>query len=253
MKIALLQTDIVWENKSANLQRCSEMIAALPNDVHLIVLPEMFTTGFSMKPDELAEREDGQTLQWLRDKATKSEKAIIGSVIIEENKKYFNRLYFVFPDGSYQTYDKRHLFSMGGENLCFTSGNQRLIVEYEGWRICPLICYDLRFPIWSRNLNNVYDLLIYVANWPSARISVWNTLLAARAIENQSYVLGANRCGVDGLGVSHNGQSQAINFKGEQIICSENDKEDTIITELSLNELHTFREKFPAWKDADMQ
>jgi predicted amidohydrolase len=250
MKIALLQTDIVWENRQANLQYCTDRIHALPDDVRLVALPEMFSTGFSMQPAKLAETEAGATLEWLRATAVRKAVAIAGSMIAEESGKYFNRLFFVFPDGSYKKYDKRHLFSMSEEPLHYTAGVRRLIVEYEGWRICPLICYDLRFPVWSRNYGGAYDLLLYVANWPAARINAWDALLPARAIENYCYAAGVNRCGNDGAGIAHSGHSQAVDYKGTVIAAAEN-AEDTLIATLSLEKLNSFRAKFAVGKDAD--
>ena len=251
MKIALLQTQTYWQQKTANIAACSKLIAGLPSDCRLIVLPEMFTTGFSVEQvSELAETNKGHTVQWMRDTAHSKNAALCGSVIISENNYFFNRLFFVLPDGSFQYYDKRHLFAMGGEGAVFSAGNSRLTVSYEGWRICPLLCYDLRFPVWSRNYHNDFDMLIYVASWPQARVSVWNSLLPARAIENQCYVVGVNRVGDDGLGVAHKGQSQVINFKGE-IVQQANDAETVILADLSLPDLQQFRVQFPAWRDAD--
>ena len=251
MKVALLQTRPYWQQKAANIAVCSELIAGLSDDCRLIVLPEMFTTGFSVEQvAELAETDSGQTVQWMRDTARTKNAALCGSVIISENNRFFNRLFFVLPDGSFQCYDKRHLFAIGGEHAVFSAGNKRLTVSYEGWRICPLLCYDLRFPVWSRNYDNDFDLLIYVASWPQARISVWNTLLPARAIENQCYVAGVNRVGDDGLGVAHKGQSKVINFKGEMIEAA-NDAEMALLVDLSLPALQQFRLRFPAWRDAD--
>jgi len=227
------------------------MIAGLPNGVQLAILPEMFTTGFSMQPQRWAEPNHGNTLQWLRRAATEHRIAITGSIIAEENGRYFNRLFFVFPDGSYQQYDKRHLFSMGGEPAHYTAGTQRLTVEYEGWRICPLICYDLRFPVWSRNSGEPYDLLLYVANFPLSRMRVWNTLLPARAIENQCYVAGVNRCGADNGGTAYGGRSQVVDFKGKRMARTAEHAEDTLIAVLSLEELNAFRTKFPVLHDAD--
>jgi predicted amidohydrolase len=248
MKIALLQIPIAWENKQENIRHCEEQIRSLPDDVRLAVLPEMFTTGFSMQTETLAETEAGNTLQWMRRIAQMHAMAIAGSLIIEEKKHYFNRLFFVFPDGAYQTYDKRHLFSMGDEHHHYTAGSQRLIVEYDGWRICPLVCYDLRFPVWSRNNGEAYDLLLYVANWPAARIHVWNILLQARAIENQCYVAGVNCSGNDNAGVRYGGQSQLADFKGNIVSAVDN---KALIATLSRDDLAAFRKRFPAGKDAD--
>lgn len=251
MKIALLQTNIVWEDKQANLQYCTDKINALPDGVRLIVLPEMFSTGFSMQPGKLAETENGVTRKWLCETAIRQAVAITGSMITEENGKYFNRLFFVFPDGAYKKYDKRHLFLMSEEPRHYAAGSQRLVVEYEGWRICPLVCYDLRFPVWSRNYGDVYDLLLYVANWPAARINAWNALLPARAIENSCYVAGVNCCGKDGVGRTHNGHSQVVDYKGT-VIAAAGQSENTLIATLSLEELNSFHTKFPVGKDADV-
>lgn len=272
MQIALLQTATVWENKQVNTARCAELIAALPAAVRLVALPEMFATGFSMCPEMLAEPEQGgATLQWMRNMAMQHGKAITGSVIIKDTSllggrgaAFYNRLYFVFPNGTYKKYDKRHLFAMGEEHAHYSAGCERLIVEFEGWRICPLVCYDLRFPAFSRNIDfkipkfqdfsttePVYDLLLYVASWPTARIDVWDTLLAARAIENQCYAAGVNRCGADNAGTAHAGHSQALDFKGVQLVRAKDDTEDTVIAALSLDELRAFRTKFPVWRDAD--
>jgi predicted amidohydrolase len=250
MKVALLQTNIVWENKQANLQYCTDKINALPDDVRLVALPEMFSTGFSMQPAKLAETENGATLKWLCETAIRQAVAITGSMIIEENGNYFNRLFFVFPDGSYKKYDKRHLFLMSEEPRHYAAGNQRLIVEYEGWRICPLVCYDLRFPVWSRNYGDVYDLLLYVANWSASRINAWDALLPARAIENHCYAVGVNRCGEDGAGIAHSGHSQVVDYKGT-VIATAGQSGNTLIAALSLEKLNSFRVKFPVGKDAD--
>jgi predicted amidohydrolase len=251
MRIALLQTGIAWENKQDNIRRYEKQIRALPDDVRLVVLPEMFTTGFSMRTATLAETEAGETLQWMLQTAVARTTAIVGSLMIKEGDNYFNRLFFVFPDGACRRYDKRHLFSMGDEHRCYTAGTQRLIVEYEGWRICPLVCYDLRFPVWSRNYGEAYDLLLYVANWPAARIHAWNALLPARAIENQCYVAGVNCAGTDGEGIRYGGRSQVIDFRGNIVSVAVGRGDETITGTLSLEDLESFRAKFPAGKDAD--
>ncbi|MCL2097564.1 MAG: amidohydrolase [Bacteroidales bacterium] len=261
MLISLLQIDIVWENKEANLLRTEVLIDALPAAVRLAILPEMFNTGFSMHPERVAEDETGPTLAWLSTMAKKYNIAIISSISYTYLKQYFNRLFFVFPDGSYQTYDKRHLFRYGKENEHYTAGTKRLIVDYEGWRICPQVCYDLRFPVWSRNtgLNSnknykPYDLLIYIANWPAMRIAPWNLLLPARAVENQSYVIGLNRTGTDPNLIgerSFSGDSQAIDFKGNIITKATPHKEEVLLVNLDLQSLHDYRANFPAWLDAD--
>jgi predicted amidohydrolase len=261
MEVALLQTDIVWENKAANLKRAGELIAALPGTVRLAVLPEMFNTGFSMHTDTIAEDENGETVGWLSATAKRHNMAIVCSISYRHLKYYFNRLFFVFPDGSYRTYDKRHLFSYGREQEYYAAGKERLIVEYEGWRICPLICYDLRFPVWSRNTGCAYDLLIYVANWPAVRREAWNTLLPARAIENQAYVLGVNRTSCLGVETRHAaslqgercyaGDTQVIDFNGTVIAKTGVHHEETLIAGLDLEALRRFRQAFPVWQDVD--
>ncbi len=250
MKIALLQTNIIWENKRENGAHYTALLASMPDDVRLVILPEMFFTGFSMYPERLAETGEGATLEWLCKTAMHKQAALVGSVITGERGRYYNRLYFVFPDGTYKRYDKRHLFSMGEEHRHYEAGTERLVVDYEGGRICPLVCYDLRFPVFSRNYGEAYDLLLYVANWPASRIHAWNTLLAARAIENQCYVAGVNRIGSDGGGVAHNGYSQVVDFKG-RVVAGANEEEAIFTAELSLEGLRDFRKQFPALKDAD--
>ncbi len=264
MKIALLQTDVVWEDKAANLKRAGELIAGLPEGVRLVILPEMFNTGFSMRPERVAEDEHGESLAWIIATAKSYKIAVIASISYSYLDQYFNRLFFVYPDGSYKTYDKRHLFRYGKEHEYYTAGVERLIVEYEGWRICPLVCYDLRFPVWSRNTKTdkrderdkgpVYDLLIYVASWPSARMLPWNTLLAARAIENQSYVVGLNRTSTDPALTGEkcfSGESQVIDFKGNVLKKAADHKEEVLVVDLDINALNDFRTHFPAWQDAD--
>ncbi|MDR0729051.1 MAG: amidohydrolase [Prevotellaceae bacterium] len=251
MKVALVQIPLTWENKQANIRHCEEQIRTLPNDVHLAVLPEMFTTGFSMQTETFAETEAGPTLRWMRRTARERAIALAGSAIIEDDGRYFNRLFFVFPDGAYQTYDKRHLFSMGDEHNHYAAGAQRLIVDYNGWRICPMICYDLRFPVWSRNCGYAYDLLLYVANWPAARIHAWNTLLQARAIENQCYVAGVNCGGNDNTGVRYGARSQVVDFKGHVVSVAAECRNEALIATLSREYLAAFRKKFPAGNDAD--
>jgi len=195
ISVSIIQSDIIWEDRLSNLENYQNKINQIES-TDLIVLPEMFTTGFSMNPKDISETMSGETIQWMKANASKMNSAICGSIIIEEDDKYFNRFIWVNPDGSIHHYDKKHLFSFAGEDKNYTSGNNKLIIEYKGWKICPLICYDLRFPVWSRNSEG-YDLLIYVANWPDKRKLAWKTLLTARAIENQCYVIGVNRVGKD--------------------------------------------------------
>lgn len=199
----------------ANRAQFSEKITSISEEIDLIVLPEMFTTGFTMNASEVAEPHRGTSFQWMQEQAKLKNAAITGSLIIEEDGNFYNRLYFVFPDGSFQQYDKRHTFTLAGEHEVFESGKERIVIEYKGWRICPLICYDLRFPVWARNTSD-YDVLIYCANWPKKRISAWDTLLKARAIENMSYCVGVNRVGLDGNGHEYIGHSAVYNVLGEQ-------------------------------------
>ena len=240
MKVALLQTDIVWQNKAANLKRAGELIAVLPDTVRLVVLPEMFNTGFSMHTSVVAEDENGETVTWLIATAKRHNMAIVGSISYHHLKYYFNRLFFVFPDGSYRTYDKHHLFSYGREREYYAAGTERLIVEYEGWRICPLICYDLRFPVWSYNAGCAYDLLIYVANWPAVRREAWNTLLRARAIENRAYVLGVNRTSPVAEQQPERcyaGDTQVVDFNGTVVARAGDHHEETVMAGLDLETL----------------
>ena len=214
LKITLLQSDIVWEKPMDNIRNFSQMLSALKTS-DLIVLPEMFTTGFSMQPELLKEKMDGPSVQWMKNIAGEKGAAVTGSLIIEEEGRIFNRCVWVFPNGRITHYDKRHLFSMGSEHQHYSAGDKKLVVEYKNWRICPLVCYDLRFPVWSRNLEN-YDVLIYVANWPANRHHVWKNLLVARAIENQSYCLGVNRIGKDDAGLNYDGDSAFVDPLGFQ-------------------------------------
>lgn len=217
MKVALIQADIIWEKIQENLIHFEEKISLISQDADLVVLPEMFSTGFTMNPEEVAETTDGQAVSWMLQMSKKYQTAITGSVIIKEGGNYYNRLFFIRPDGIYQSYDKRHLFTLAGEQHKYTKGKEKLIVEYKGWKICLLICYDLRFPAFSRNLEN-YDLLIYVASWPEKRIKAWDILLRARAIENMAYTIGVNRTGIDPSNLHYNGHSQAIDSLGEYLL-----------------------------------
>jgi omega-amidase len=215
LKVSFIQSDLHWENPVENRSQFSKKIQTISDEIDLIVLPEMFTTGFTMNALEAAEPHKGISFQWMQDQAKLKNVAITGSLIIEEHGNFYNRLYFVFPDGSFQQYDKRHTFTLAGEHEVFKSGNERIVVAYKGWRICPLICYDLRFPVWARNTSD-YDLLIYCANWPKKRITAWDTLLKARAIENMSYCIGVNRVGLDGNGHEYTGHSAAYDVLGER-------------------------------------
>ncbi|UZR93910.1 amidohydrolase [Chondrinema litorale] len=250
LKISLIQTELYWENIQANLSNLEEKIWEITEDTDLILLPEMFNTGFSMNAKALAEPMNLTTTKWMKQMAAQTKAVICGSFIAVEDGKYYNRLIWMQPDGNYSYYDKRHLFRMAKEELTFSAGSTKNVVELKGWKICPLICYDLRFPVWSRNLNNQYDLLLYVANWPAARESAWNALLPARAVENLCYVAGLNRCGEDGKNIPYQGDSQVVDFYGKKILDMENEEDIATIT-LSAERLEKYRKKFPAHLDAD--
>ena len=254
LRVALVQTDLHWQDKTANLAMLEEKIWALKNSCDLIVLPEMFATGFSMESALLAEPMNLQVHKWMKQLAAQTGSVITGTVIISEGGNYYNRLLWVMPDGTTQHYDKRHLFRMANEDASFASGTKLPIFSLKGWKICPQICYDLRFPIWARNHwnngNAAYDLLFYVASWPAARISAWDTLLPARAIENLSYCLGVNRVGIDGNQIAYTGHSAAYDFKGERLV-DLGEKDQIQVVTLSRSALEEYRSKFPAWKDAD--
>lgn len=247
LKITVIQPDIIWGNPQANLEKYSTWIESIEK-TDLIILPEMFTTGFSMEPEKLKESMSGISISWMKDMAAKKNAVMLGSLIIEDDNKIVNRALWVFPDGEIRKYDKRHLFTMGEENLHYQPGREKLIVEYKGWKFCPLICYDLRFPVWARNTED-YDVLIYVANWPSARHYVWKNLLVSRAIENQSYCFGVNRIGTDGNGLKYLGDSVLISPKGKGTFMGGKEQFETF--ELSYSELHLFRQKFPLLNDRD--
>ena len=254
LRVALVQTDLHWQDKTANLALLEEKIWSLKNTCDLIVLPEMFATGFSMDSATLAEPMNLQVHKWMKQLAAQTGSVITGTVIISEGGNYYNRLLWVEPVGTTQHYDKRHLFRMANEDASFASGTELPIFSLKGWKICPQICYDLRFPVWARNHwnsgNAAYDLLFYVASWPTARISAWDTLLAARAIENLSYCLGVNRVGIDGNQIAYTGHSAAYDFKGETLVNLEEQEQIQVIT-LNYTALEEYRSKFPAWKDAD--
>jgi len=249
LNIALLQANLHWQNPAANREMFEQLIKGHAATADLIVLPETFTTGFTMEAEMNGEQPDGTTSEWLRGLANQNDVAICGSLIIREDNQNFNRLIWAQSDGEFFTYDKRHLFRMVGERDNFTPGTQRQIIRLGDWRICPLICYDLRFPVWSRGANE-FDLLLYVANWPASRKSAWETLLPARAVENLCYVAGINRVGTDGNDVEYAGGSRIADYLGNNIALAGSDAE-TVHAMLSLDKLNRYREKFPAWKDAD--
>lgn len=250
LTLVLVQFDIEWQNPTANKKTIEIEINKLEPKVDLIVLPEMFTTGFTMDVKPNAENANGGTLEWMKNLASSFNATITGSIIINENNKYYNRLYWVKPTGEVNHYNKRHLFRMAEEDESFTQGNESPIFEVNGWNVKPLICYDLRFPVWARNTELAYDLVLYVANWPKPRISAWDTLLKARAIENLSFSAGVNRTGKDGANINYNGHSAAYNFKGEKLN-KETEKQKSIIVTLSKTDLINFRKAFPANLDAD--
>lgn len=250
LRISLVQQDIVWENKDANLEFIGSVISEYSHQTDLIVFPEMLTTGFSMNSHQLAETTEGETMTKMKAWATQYDVAICGSFIAEDNGEFFNRGFFITSEKDCY-YDKRHLFRMGNESNFFSSGRNRLIIEHKGFNICLLICYDLRFPVWARNIDNEYDLLIYIANWPTSRNKIWDTLLDARAIENMCYVCGVNRVGRDGNGLEYSGGSKLINAKGEKILSTVLNQESINTVCISKQELNRFRNKFPVWKDAD--
>ncbi len=255
LSIALFQTDVYWHDRGANHASLEEKIWGLEKQVDLIILPEMFPTGFTMDVKNMAEPMNFTTTKWMKQMASQTGAVVTGSLIVNEGGKFFNRLLWVSPSGEISFYDKRHLFRMANEDEHFDMGNKNIIVNLKGWRILPQICYDLRFPVWSRNLadehgKGLYDLAFFVACWPASRISAWDILLKARAVENLSYVIGVNRTGEDGNGVLYNGHSGAYDYKGEPLAFSQ-DKEEILYVELDPKPLQVFRGKFPAWKDAD--
>ncbi len=255
LKLTLFQTDLFWEDSEKNIQHFDQLISVSDPDSDLIILPEMFNTGFSINPEKCAEEADGLASGWMKEKAVELNKAITGSILVKEGGKYFNRLFFCYPDGSIKTYDKKHLFRMSEEYKVFDAGRERLVLEYKGWKILPLICYDLRFPAWARNTFRKgfyeYDFMFYVANWPATRSHVWRTLLMARAIENQVFCAGVNRIGKDGHGTDHSGDSMLVGPKGNIISLFEPSKEEVKKLKISYDELQAFRKKFTVGYDWD--
>lgn len=249
LRVTLIQANILWEKIDENLNHFSRKINTVQGQTDLIVLPEMFSTGFSMKPERVAESMDGKTMNWLKGQAKNADAVVTGSFIATENGSYFNRLVWMQPDGNYLTYDKKHLFTLAKEDESYTAGSERLIAEWKGWKICPLICYDLRFPAWSRN-SVEYDLLIYMASWPTPRIDAWQTLLAARAIENQSYTIGVNRVGEDENQYKYSGASSVFDFTGKSRY-RVFDQEDVFTAELNYEEQQSFRKKLNFLADQD--
>jgi omega-amidase len=253
LSFTLIQSQLHWENKGANLAMFEEKIMGIRGHTEIVVLPEMFSTGFSMQPKKLAESMSGETVNWMKRIAATKKIILTGSLIIEEDGQYFNRLLWVLPDGHLGYYDKRHRFAFAGEDHEYTAGHKRLIAQVKGWKINLQVCYDLRFPVWARQHSGEtpeYDVLLYVANWPERRNHAWKTLLTARAIENQCYVVGLNRVGDDGNGIHHSGDSMVIDPLGVTLYHKE-EAEDVYTIILQKDALQTVREKFPFWKDAD--
>ncbi len=249
LKVTTIQSTLSWEDRDTNLKNFSTHFDNISEPTDLIILPEMFTTGFSMNPNSIAEKMDGPTMQWMAVNASKKNAVITGSIIIEENGKFYNRLIWMRPDETYETYNKRHLFTLAGEHKKYTKGTERKIIDLNGWKICPLICYDLRFPVWSRN-TEAYDVLLYVANWPEKRINAWSSLLVGRAVENQCYTIGVNRVGTDGVGLNYNGATSIISFDGAMMY-SIRDTEEIQTTTLNYETLHQFRTKLAFLDDRD--
>jgi len=259
LTITLIQTDLHWENKKANLEMLRHKIESIKEKTEVVILPEMFTTGFSMKPGIFAEKMDGETVQWMKKIAAERKIILTGSVMIEEGGKYFNRLIWMLPTGEHGVYDKRHLFAFADEHKHYSPGNKKLIASVKGWKINLQVCYDLRFPVWARQSQPYlgeagrdpeYDLIINVANWPEKRILAWKTLLQARAIENQCFVIGVNRVGEDGEKIFYNGESSIIDPLGE-IIYQKNKDEDIFTYTLQKEKISETRSQFPFWRDAD--
>jgi predicted amidohydrolase len=250
LRISAVQSDVTWEDRDKNLTRYEALLRELDGQTDVAVLPELFTTG-SVRHSELADTVDGETVSSLKTWANSYHIAIAGSFMATENMRCFNRSFFITPEGEEYYADKRHLFRMGGEDRCLEAGNKRLIVPYRGWNICLMTCYDLRFPVWSRNTGNAYDLLVYAANWPAQRKEVWETLLCARAMENMSYVCGVNRIGVDGQGIAYHGRSLVYSPQGEKLLDAGEDKEILQTCLLEKMPMELLRIKFPVWQDAD--
>lgn len=250
LKIALIQSDLAWEKPEQNRQNFDEKISQIKESVDVIVLPEMFTSGFTMHPDHVDENMHGDTIVWMKVIAKKTNSAICGSLVISENDDFYNRFVFVKPDGTLEYYDKRHTFTLAGEHKVYKAGKSRLIVDYKGWKICTLVCYDLRFPVWARNTDN-YDILLYVANWPKPRINAWDALLKARAIENMSYCIGVNRVGLDHNNYDYSGHSAAYDGLGECITNIAPNKEQIAIATLDKNHIKDIRQGLKFLDDRD--
>ena len=250
LKVTLIQSELAWEDIDSNLAGFNYKIDAIEEDTHLIILPEMFSTGFTMNAAALAQDMKGSAVKWIKEKSTEKNIDIVGSIIADDGGKFFNRLVWAKPDGEIFIYDKKHLFRMAGEEKTYSAGSKNITVELNGWKIRPFICYDLRFPAWTRNIANQFDAAIFIANWPERRSAHWKALLQARAIENQCYVIGVNRVGIDGNGLSYSGDSSIIDPWGTVIF--QKSKQACIYTgDLSYDILEQSRETFPVWMDAD--
>ncbi|MCO6161536.1 nitrilase family protein [Flavobacterium sp. NRK F7] len=250
MRIAIFQTALIWQQPENNRNLIEKYLHTCKETFDLLILPEMFTTGFTMTPSEIAESMNGITIQWLKNLAREKKIAVTGSLIIKEQEQFYNRLVFIFPNGTLEWYDKRHLFSLAGEEKVYTKGREKRIIEYKGWKICPLICYDLRFPVFSRNIES-YDLLIYVANWPKPRINAWNTLLKARAIENMVYTVGVNRIGNDANQLEYTGSSQVVDYLGNEILNAQ-ENQGVFVVEIDKENMLETRKKLNFLNDRDV-
>lgn len=250
LKVTLIQSHLHWENPIANRTHFSALFDTIKEETDLILLPEMFTSGFTMNAQTVAESPDGPTVSWMQAEAKKHQVAITGSLIIEDQGTYFNRLFFVHPDGTMDTYDKKHTFTLAGEHKIFKAGNTLEQIDYKGWKIRPLICYDLRFPVWARN-TDAYDVLLYVANWPDKRVAAWDALLKARAIENMAYCIGVNRTGLDGNGHQYTGHSAAYDVLGAHISTTALEKEFVNTITLSKDHIIKNRKHLQFLNDAD--
>lgn len=249
LEVALVQTPLIWEDPESNRKRFDEKLGSISQNIDLIVLPEMFTTGFTMSPKSIDVSEGQKTLSWMQQKAKEKEAALMGSIVFFEDSTFANRLFFVEPNGKISTYDKRHTFTLAGEGKVYKAGTEKLIVDYKGFKICPMVCYDLRFPVWARNTED-YDALVFVANWPKPRITAWDVLLQARAIENMAYCIGVNRVGADEMGHQYSGHSGVYDCLGEQIAFSS--QEEIVYARLSKEHLIATRNKLRFLADRDV-
>ena len=250
LKIAIIQSDLVWENPKENRDRFTKKMTSITMPIDVILLPEMFTSGFTMNPENVFETMQGQTIAWMKKTANEKQAAIGGSLVIKENDVFYNRFVFVKPNGSIETYDKRHTFTLAGEHRVYKAGTKKVVFDFKGWKLCPLVCYDLRFPVWSRNVEN-YDVLMYVANWPKPRINAWDTLLKARAIENMSYCIGVNRVGLDTNNHEYSGHSAVYDGLGNLLTSLKNNEEGIEIVSLEKNHISTIRNKLKFLDDRD--